>query len=94
MCELEATDKHTKLNQKRFEQLKKQVQSQIGKAEFEVQRLTKEIEESASEGIPQTEREIESKKEARRNIERQVKEIKEGKGDAQSQIEAIQREIQ
>jgi hypothetical protein len=43
--------------------------------------------------IPQTEKEIEQKKEARRNIEKQIKEIKEGKGNSQSQIDAITREI-
>ncbi len=44
--------------------------------------------------IPQAEKELEQKKEARRNIEKQVREIKDGKGNASSQIEAIQREIE
>ena len=44
--------------------------------------------------IPQAEKELEQKKEARRNIEKQVREIKEGKGNASSQSEAIQREIE
>lgn len=70
MCEIEANERHSQQNQKRFVEFKKTVQSQVAKAEFDSHRFTREIEEQANELIPQTEKELEQKKEARRNIER------------------------
>ena len=69
-------------NEKRFVDLKRRLQKEIASAQIETQKNQRESEEIGKESIPQCERELEDKKEARRNIEREVKALKEGKDNS------------
>lgn len=51
------------------------------------------MDELQKETIPQTERDLEEKKEQRRNIEHELKDIKEGKDNSAQQTESMNREI-
>ena len=73
-------------NEKRFVDLKRRLQKEIASAQVESQKNLRTSEEIGKEGIPQCERELEDKKEARRNIEREVKALNEGKDNSANQM--------
>lgn len=92
--EMDLESRRQKENEARFHDLQKSINKQIAIADAEINKYSREMEEIDKESIPQVNRELEEKREARRNVEREIKALKEGKDNTQNQMQAMEKEIQ